>query len=88
LVFSASTMSQKFGWAIGGGIGGWMLFTLGFEANMIPTPEVMDGLRMMMSLIPAGVGVLFVAIIFFYPLDEKKVSEIQADLAARRKLQG
>jgi GPH family glycoside/pentoside/hexuronide:cation symporter len=85
LVFSASTMSQKFGWAIGGGIGGWMLSMFGFTANMIPTPEVMQGLKVLMSLIPAGVGILFVALIFFYPLDEDKVAQIQADLADRRK---
>lgn len=76
LVFSASTMSQKLGWAIGGAIAGWLLTTVGFEANMIPTPEVMKGLMHLMSLIPAGFGLVFLIIVSFYPLNEKKVAEI------------
>lgn len=76
LVFSASTMSQKLGWAIGGALAGWLLHSAGYKPHMIPTPEVMNGLMHLMSIIPAGFGLVFLIIVSFYPLNEKKVAEI------------
>ena len=35
LIFSASSMSQKFGWAIGTALTGWLLSYFGFEANAV-----------------------------------------------------
>jgi len=37
-----------------------------------------------MSVIPAAIGVLSVVLVLFYPLNEAKVTEIEADLKARR----
>lgn len=35
LIFSSSSMSQKFGWAFGTAITGWMLAQFGFQANAV-----------------------------------------------------
>ena len=35
LIFSSSSMSQKFGWAIGSAVTGWLLAFYGFEANAV-----------------------------------------------------
>jgi len=88
LVFSASTMSQKFGWAIGGAFAGWLLFVFGFEANTVPTEQVKHGLRLLMSLIPAALGVISILIMLAYNLDEKKMKQIEAELAERKKEAG
>ena len=40
------------------------------------------------SIIPAGFGILSTIIIFFYPLSDKRVDEIVAALAERRKAAG
>ena len=84
LVFSASSMSQKFGWTIGGALAGWLLGYYGFHANVEQTPEVQTGIRMMLSFIPAVGTALSVFFIFLYPLNEKLMSQIESELADRR----
>lgn len=85
LVFSASTMSQKFGWAFGAFVALNLMSQVGFQANKAQTPESLKGLILLFSLIPAGMGVLSVIISFFYPLNEKHVKEIGTELESRRK---
>jgi glycoside/pentoside/hexuronide:cation symporter, GPH family len=86
LVFSASTMSQKFGWAICGWAAGQMLTLTGFVANApVQNPDVLDGLRHMMSTVPAAFGVLAIIIVLFFPLSEKRMAEIETELNARRR---
>jgi GPH family glycoside/pentoside/hexuronide:cation symporter len=84
LVFSASTMSQKFGWAIGTAFTGWLLAFFGFEANVAQSIQVKNGLRALMSIIPAAAGILAVILMLTYKLDEKTMKNIEAELASRR----
>lgn len=84
LVFSASTMSQKFGWAFGGFFAGLLLTLVGFQANMDPTPSLRHGLVLMMSLVPAALGLVSIVIVLFYRLDEGTMKQVEEDLAARR----
>lgn len=84
LIFSASSMSQKFGWTLGGALAGWLLGYYGFEANVIQTETTQNGIRMMLSFFPA-IGTFFGALfMFFYPLNEKKMKEISSDLQQTR----
>lgn len=85
LVFSASTMSQKFGWAIGTFVAGVLLSTFGFQANVAQNPEVLFGLKSLMSIIPSAAGIVAIILILFYKLDEKLMSQIETELSARRK---
>lgn len=85
LVFSASTMSQKFGWAFGAFVALNLMSTLGFQPNQAQSSQSLNGLILLFSLIPAGFGVLSAIVLFFYPLNEKRVEEISFDLAERRK---
>ena len=84
LIFSASSMSQKLGWTFGGAVTGWLLAYFGFQANMEQTPEALNGIRMMLSLLPAASAVLGVVFIAVYPLSEKKIKEIQNRLKSLR----
>jgi len=84
LVFSASTMSQKVGWAVGGYLAGRMLMATGFVPNVDQPPGVIEGMKSMMSLTPALAGLVALAVFLFYPLNEKKVTQIESDLKARR----
>ncbi len=85
LIFSSSSMSQKFGWSIGGAMTGWLLAYFGFEANVVQTAEAQGGIRLMLSLLPAAGALLSVLFIVRYPLDEDKVKAVSADLEWRRK---
>jgi GPH family glycoside/pentoside/hexuronide:cation symporter len=84
LVFSASIFSQKQGWAIGAGVALWLMDSVGFKANMEQTSESLHGLVQLMSIFPAAFGILAIIIILFYPLNEKKMHQIEAELKARR----
>ena len=72
------------GWAIGGFVAGILLSVVGFQANTAPSPAVREGLRLMMSLIPAGFGIICMIIMALYHLNEKKMAGIESDLKARR----
>lgn len=84
LIFSSSSMSQKFGWSIGGALTGWLLGYFGFQANVIQTEDVQHGIRLMLSLLPAVGTVLSVIFIVLYPLSDKKVLEITKELEKER----
>jgi GPH family glycoside/pentoside/hexuronide:cation symporter len=89
LVFSASTMSQKMGWAIGAYIALMLMSQVGFIPNQAQTQESLRSLILLFSLIPAALGVLSLLILsFLYPLDEKHVEEIETELNRRRKESG
>lgn len=84
LVFSAATFAQKFGIALGGGLAGWLLAAFGFVANQEQAPETLNGIRMMMSFIPAvGTAIATIAAIF-YELDDKTMHKIEMELKQRR----
>jgi len=85
LVFSASTMSQKIGWAFGAFVALQLMSQLGFAANQTQTPESLHGLLLLFSLIPAGFGVIAVVLSLLYPLSDNRVAEMGAELAERRK---
>lgn len=84
LIFSASSMSQKFGWTIGGALAGWLLGYYGFQANVAQTETAQNGIRMMLSIFPAIGTVLAAGFMFIYPLNEKMMVKISAELAAWR----
>lgn len=84
LIFSSSSMSQKFGWAIGSAITGWLLAYLGFQANVIQSEETIRGIRLFLSFLPAIGTVLSVIFISMYPLSEKKMEEITKNLEQKR----
>jgi len=84
LVFSASTMTQKYGWAFAALFVGWMLDAFGYVANTVQNVEVTDNLRLMMSVIPAVFGLISIIVISFYPLNDKKVAEIETSLKLRK----
>jgi GPH family glycoside/pentoside/hexuronide:cation symporter len=84
LVFSASIFSQKQGWAIGAWVALGLMASVGFKANVEQTPATLHGLLLLVSLIPAAVGVISLLIVLFYPLNEQKMNQIGAELEARR----
>ena len=84
LIFSSSSMSQKFGWAIGSAITGWLLAYFGFKANAVQSAETIHGIKMFLSFLPAIGTILSVLFISMYPLSEKKMKDITAELERKR----
>lgn len=84
LIFSSSSMSQKFGWTIGGAATGWLLGFYGFQANVVQSESAQSGIRLMLSFLPAIGTALSVVFIAFYPLSEKKLENICHELQVQR----
>ena len=84
LVFSAATFAQKFGWTIGGAIGGWLLAYYGFKANVEQTAETQNGIRLMISIIPAIGALLSTLTVRFYKLDDQLMKTIEIELKERK----
>ncbi|MDZ7369609.1 MAG: MFS transporter [candidate division KSB1 bacterium] len=84
LVFSASTMSQKIGWALGAFVALKLMASVGFTPNQEQSVSSVQGLRLLFSLIPAGLGIISFLLMILYPLSDDKVEQITAELGGRR----
>ncbi len=84
LIFSSSSMSQKFGWTLGGALTGWLLGYYGFQANVVQTEDVQTGIKLMLSIFPAIGTVLSVIFISMYPLSERRMGQISLELNEKR----
>jgi glycoside/pentoside/hexuronide:cation symporter, GPH family len=84
LVFSAASMSQKFGASIGIAMVGWILAFYGYQANIEQTEATQNGIRMMLSIYPALGALLAAGFIFIYPLKESVLESISHELAVFR----
>lgn len=86
LIFSSSSMAQKFGGAFGTSAVLWLLAAFGFNTaeGAVQTPDAIEGLRMLISWIPAGVAALSAVFIFIYPLTTKRMKEITLKLSETR----
>ena len=82
LIFSSSSMAQKFGGAMGGAAVMWILAAFGYDTaeGAVQTAEALTGLNLLMSWIPAAVAVLAIGIVYFYPLTKQRVEEINRGL--------
>ncbi len=83
LVYSAGTLSMKFGTGVGGALTGWTLTIVGYTANVAQTPESLLGIRLLISVFPAAAAILGLVAFHFYPIDDKKLETIKEDLKAR-----
>jgi len=84
LVFSAASFSQKLGWAVGGAMGGWILAWFGFHPNVAQSVGAQNGIRLMLTIIPAGFGFLSALAVKFYSLGDDVMVKIEQDLKTRR----
>jgi GPH family glycoside/pentoside/hexuronide:cation symporter len=84
LIFSAASLAQKFGWAIGGAGTGWLLAYFDYVPNMAQGPRAINGIIMMMSVIPAAGAIIAIVALWFYQLDETTVKKMSDELAKRR----
>lgn len=84
LVMAASLFALKLGLALGGTLVGWILAQYGFIANQPQTAQAETGILLLLSLFPAIFGIVGGLLMVFYPLNNKKMVEIETELTARR----
>lgn len=77
LIFSSSSMAQKFGSAFGGAAVLWLLGAAGYAETGTAQPDsAINCLWLLMSFIPAAVALLAAIAATAYPLTTEKVNEI------------
>lgn len=86
LIFSSGSMAQKFGGAIAGWAVMAMLAAFGYNtaADAIQTDTALNGLKYLMSFIPAAIAGVSILVLLIYPLDTKRMETINAELKERR----
>ena len=85
LIFSSSSMAQKFGGAIGGFLLLSLLGAFGYDKDLaVQAPQTLGAIKALMSFVPAIGALLGVLALSFYPLTSAKMKEIQAQLSIRR----
>ncbi|MBQ7191273.1 MAG: MFS transporter [Paludibacteraceae bacterium] len=91
LIFSSSSMAQKFGGAIGGSAALWLLAAFGYitDAEVLASgaaqPQAaLTCLKCLMSFIPAAVSIVAVIVVAFYPLTTDRMKQIDELLQMQR----
>jgi len=84
LIFASGTSAIKMGWTFGGSITGWILAFYGYQANIVQSAETLQGMRALMSWIPALFAFAAMVLILFYPINAKLEDTMARDLAKRR----
>ena len=86
LIFSSGSMAQKFG----GAFAGWAVMALlalfGYNTaeEAVQTPEALNGLKYLMSFIPATIAALSMLVVFIYPLNHDRMKAINEELKKKR----
>jgi GPH family glycoside/pentoside/hexuronide:cation symporter len=85
LIFSSSSMAQKFGGALGGFLLLALLGAFGYDKGLdVQAPQTLGAIKAMMSFIPAIGAALGIVFLSFYPLTTARMKDIQAQLAEKR----
>ena len=84
LVFSAASMSQKFGASVGIALVGYILALYGYKANVEQAQLTKTGIRMMLSIYPAIGSIMATVLIFMYPLKDSYLKRIEDKLSIQR----
>ena len=84
LVYSASLFAIKTGLLVGGFLLPLFLDQFGFVRNAAQTATALLGITLAFSIAPGLFALLKAGALLIYPLDQKRVDQIEQELAARR----
>lgn len=85
LVYSAGSFATKFGGGCAGVVIGCVLGAYGYVGTDAATiPGALPGIRLLMGVVPSAIAVVTAALMLVYPLTDRRLDEISAELARRR----
>lgn len=85
MTFAATVFALKLGLSLGGALTGWLLDRYGYVPNVAQSASAMEGIRLMMSLLPAGAFVASGLALFAYQIDLSTEQTLGERLEALRK---
>ncbi|OCA83387.1 sugar transporter [Bacillus sp. FJAT-27225] len=85
-VYSIYSMARKIGQAVAGGVGGAAIAAAGYNPKLAEqTAETLSGIHALGTLVPAlTFALVFLIMVFLYPLNKKRTVKLAEDLAAKR----
>ncbi len=83
MTFSAATFAQKLGGAAGSFAMLALLGYLGYEANQAQNDASLNGINFIQTALPGFFAGIAAVVVVFYNLDNKKLDQIQTELANR-----
>ncbi|MCZ8516879.1 glycoside-pentoside-hexuronide (GPH):cation symporter [Paenibacillus filicis] len=88
-VYSIYSFARKVGQAIAGGIGGFAIAAVGYDAShKVQTQGALDGIHTLATLVPTVVFlIIFFILVFLYPLNKQRTNQLAIDLDEKRKSQ-
>lgn len=86
-VYSIYSFARKVGQALAGGLGGFAIGAVGYKAGLKEqTQSALDGIHTLGTLVPAVIlVVIFIILVFRYPLNKERTTQLTVDLAEKRK---
>ena len=85
ITYALFSFTRKAGQAVGGALAAFSLAWGGYAAgDLVQSAQAELGIRAGAGLIPVAASVLAVAVMFFYPLTDKRHAVIVAEIAERR----
>ena len=85
LVTAGIMFAIKAGVAIGGFLALNLLGQFGYIKGEPITPDIVNGIKLLFSLIPAGFLTICGILLFFYPVNDKLLAKIEIDLKKRKR---
>ena len=86
IIFSAMIFGLKAGLSIGGAMVAGILGGFGYDESItVQAPEVINGIKMMVSVFPTITFMIGVACLFFYAIDKKTELQLEKELSDRRR---
>lgn len=85
LIFSAGTFAMKFGGGVAGAITLAILNLYSYNGKaLVKTAEMLEGIKLNMSIVPALFVLIGVVALLLYPLTPNKMKEIELELQKKR----
>ena len=85
-VYSIYSFARKVGQALAGGVGGFAIAAVGYNAvAKVQSDTALSGIHTLATLLPAVIYlVVFLILVFIYPLNKARLSKLTVDLAEKR----
>jgi sugar (glycoside-pentoside-hexuronide) transporter len=84
VIFSFNSFAQKMATAIGGAIPGFVLAFTGYVPGGDQSASALNGIALMMSLIPSALIAISAIVMLFYNMDDRKYASIVEELKERK----
>jgi len=86
IIFSAMIFGLKVGLSVGGALSAWLLSVFGYIADApIQTDSATNGIKLLISVIPAFIFIGGAALLSLYPIDKTMELKIESALKERKK---